>query len=231
MLIKSYERDYIFGVTKNNLSFAIKSLEITDAQTPYDYICNVSSTSYNRGNGSWSISIVNKNFESGIKIHDWDLEDGYIWFDWGESKVSVTLRDSSGEIIRDLITVINKGATRGFQVESLIKGMFSFLTNFVITYPSIAIYRAYSALNDTRKSLMSSNLRKFTGCADLQSFTKTFYESTLSPLYNYFAKYREFIALLDSSNDSRCTRLKTYVTDDCRKTIELLEIPRMESIS
>ena len=92
----------ILGVKMNGLSFQINELSIDDDQQNYDYICNIVSTQGWNGNGKYSISILDSQMKQGIVLNGWELREGSISYDWGNSSCYFVLRDSVGTKTKDI---------------------------------------------------------------------------------------------------------------------------------
>ncbi len=60
--------DCILGIKCNGVSIDILTLRIDSNQAPYDYICNVSLSRDCNGNGTYDISIIDKDFTKGFNI-------------------------------------------------------------------------------------------------------------------------------------------------------------------
>lgn len=82
----------ILGVKMNGLSFQINELSIDDDQQNYDYICNIVSTQGWNGNGKYSISILDSQMKQGIVLNGWELREGSISYDWGNSSCYFVLK-------------------------------------------------------------------------------------------------------------------------------------------
>lgn len=90
------EYNGILGVKMNGLSFQIDELSIDDDQQKYDYICNIVLTEEWNGNGKFSISILDSQMKHGIVLNGWELHEGSISYNWGDSGCHFVLRDSLG---------------------------------------------------------------------------------------------------------------------------------------
>ena len=212
------DQSCILGVIKNGVSFKIDTLKIEDDQSKYDYICNVSSASYNNGNGTFTISILNKDFIEGLPIGKWTLMGGRISFSWVSSTAYFYLIDENGDKTNSIDASKSYGSERGFNIEAMARSIFTKALGIVAEYPSAKIYNALSDFFENIKKPSSFSTIRFTVLDSFKAITE-YKKSTLEPLINYFEKYQEVFLLLDKSEDPRSKRLLDKAINECKQTL------------
>ena len=152
-MAKLYERQSILGVKVNGTTFILTTLNEGDDQSSYDYIVNTSNSSYNNGNGSFSITILNKDFEKGLPINNWTLLEGTITFNWGDSDCYFVLIDENGERTKNIFACSGRGSSAGFNIENLTRSIFPKARDIIAEYPSARIYNTIDEFNKQGKKL------------------------------------------------------------------------------
>lgn len=212
------DKSCILGVIKNGVSFKIDTLKIEDDQSIYDYVCNVSSASYNNGNGTFNISILNKDFIAGMPFGKWTLIGGGISYRWDDSYAYFYLIDENGDKTNAIKASKSRGSYAGFDINAMTRSIFTKALEIITEYPSAKIYNTFSDfLENIRKPSQFSTI----GFTILDSFTaiNEYRKSTLEPLIKYFDKYQEVFLLLDKSEDPRSKTLLDKAINECKQTL------------
>lgn len=151
----------ILGVKMNGLSFQINELSIGDDQQNYDYICNIVSTQGWNGNGKYSISILDSQMKQGIVLNGWELREGSISYDWGNSSCYFVLRDSVGTKTKDIYACGQRGSMGGFNPLYMTKAIFPKAIEIMRKYETAEEYEVVTTfekkLEDKRFLAYESN--------------------------------------------------------------------------
>ncbi len=214
------DQQYIFGIRVNGASQLITKLSISDNQSDYDYICNVAIENQWNGNGRFGLSIVNSDRIEGMPIGRWTLLNGRIGYDWGGSSASFIMEDENGNLTNRISAGTGKGSASGFSVETLARSIFTKANEIVDRFPSAQIVNAYLRVEDDKPT--ASSLLMYKETDDKKYFIDRFENYTIKPLSTYLERFRELEVLLKGSEDIRCKRLLTQVTDECVKIIKML---------
>ena len=88
--------DCILGIKCNGVSISVTQITIDENQSKFDYICNVSLKESNNGNGTYDISIINKDYIQGMPVSTWKINKAWISYDWGGSLAKLIMEDAEG---------------------------------------------------------------------------------------------------------------------------------------
>lgn len=111
--------DCIFGIKCNGVSIQVSPISIDDDQSKFDYICNVSLKDSWNGNGTYDVSIINKDYVQGMPIGKWRITKAWISYNWGDSFARLKMEDEYGNETCDITADNQSGSARGFHVPSL----------------------------------------------------------------------------------------------------------------
>ena len=114
----------IFGIKCNGVSIQVTEISIDKDQSMYDYICNVSLKQSYNGNGTYDISIVNKDYEKGMPVGKWRIKKAWIGYSWNESHAMLIMEDADGNETDYLEAGIGAGSTKNFNIPSLARTIF-----------------------------------------------------------------------------------------------------------
>lgn len=218
--------DCILGIKCNGVSMDILTLRIDSDQTPYDYICNVSQSGDCNGNGTYDISIIDKNFSKGFNIGGWRITKAWISYDWGNSEAKFVMVDKNGDETYEIIASSEGGSRSsiGYDTDSLARSIFIKARNVVIDYPSANIYNAISKF----KNLSSNNQWKYIRdrhkeVGKIDEYLD-FLEYATGKINEYLIVYKEVKTLLENSDDSKSPLLLEQLPKDCWKVFKNAEI-------
>lgn len=211
-----YYQECILGIKINGVSCKIDALQISDDQTSYDYICNVSPSRQVNGNGSFDITILNQEFNEGMPLGKWTLLGGTITYDWGESKVTFILQDENGIKTNPIVSGNSKGSARGFQIEGLARSIFSKAREIVTEYPTATIYNIACEFRKIKFS--DYDVKSFAKKSDASALIDDF-EDTITHYRKYLENFRKLKDLLSTRNDEKSSKLLKIITAECVETI------------
>lgn len=137
------DQQYIFGIKINGCSQYITKLSISDDQSGYDYVCNITLGSQWNGNGCFRVSFVNSERFEGMPIGECTLLRGEIRYDWGSASAYFTMQDDLGEQTEEIKASSDKGSASGFSVEALARSIFTKANEIAERFPSAKIVNAY----------------------------------------------------------------------------------------
>lgn len=221
--------DCILGIKCNGVLLRIDTLTIESDQTQYDYICNVMLANENNGNGTYDISIIDKQLLKGFPIGNWQITKASISFDWGDSYAKLTLTDDKGIETKEIIASQQAGSrseSRGFfDTNILARSIFSKAQKIVIEYPSAEIYNALMCLEDERRAYYWKNIKERyqESKTDIDRLIE-FLDFAMSKIKDYLDKYNTAKMLLEESNDPRAKRLLSTITSNCKELLQQLEL-------
>lgn len=218
-----YNQECILGIKLNGCSFNIACLNISDDQAPYDYNCNVNPKSHVNGNGSFTISITNKDYIQGLPLGTWILLEGLIVYDWGESISYFYLLDMNGVKTNKIRATVARGSARGFQIEGLGRAIFSKAREVIEKFPSASVYNAYSNFMNTELRPSSTEVKKFLELESPTDVISCFQSKTLEKYSIYLQSYSELMNILSKIVDVRAKRLIDEVNMECCKVLKFLK--------
>lgn len=213
------DEQYIFGIKVNGCSQQITKLTISQFQSEYDYICNVSLARQWNGNGVFRIAILNKDMIEGLPIGKWILLNAQITYDWGCSYATFVMLDENGDQTGQILASSEKGSARGFRVEALARSIFSKAHEIVERYPSAKIVNAYEELIKSEPS--TNSLLEYREVDECKYLIDRFENYTITPIRDYLTAFRKLESLLKNDDDVRSKRLLTQATEDLIKIINI----------
>lgn len=213
------EEQYIFGIKVNGCSQYITKLSISENQSVYDYICNVTLGSHKNGNGRFRVSFVNSERNEGLPIGEWILLRGEIRYDWGSASAYFTMQDKLREQTKEIKASSDKGSASGFSVEALARSIFTKANEIVDRFPSAKIVNAYQDVVVSRP--MNSNLLMYKEANEVKYLIDRFENYTIKPLLTYLNNFRKFQSLMKDNEDIKARRLLTEITNEVLKIISL----------
>ena len=153
--------DYIFGIRCNGVSIQVSQISIDEDQSMFDYICNVSLKHFWKGNGTYDVSVVNKDYVHGMPVGKWRIKKAWIKYDWGESNAKLIMEDPDGSETCEFVADRQKGSYSGFHVPSLVRAIFSKAQNIVSDYPNAKVCNAIAELKASKENLNIHYLKKY----------------------------------------------------------------------
>lgn len=207
--------DYIFGIRCNGVSVEVSLISIDEDQSKFDYICNVFLENFYNGNGTYNISIVNKDNIPGMAVGKWRIKKAWIRFDWGCSKSKLIMEDPDGSETCELLADSQKGSasSQSFDVPSLARTIFSKAQSIVRDYPNAKVYNAVAELQELKRSLRFASLsRQDDGSERYISDI----EFALRKLVQYLNVYKTTRDLLSKEEDQRSQLLFKDLSAECR---------------
>lgn len=208
--------DYIFGIRCNGVSIEVSLISVDEDQSKFDYICNVFLKHSCNGNGTYDISIVNKDNIPGMAVGKWRIKKAWIRFNWGCSESKLIMEDSDGSETCELVADRQKGSASGFfNVPSLARTIFSKAQSIARDYPNAKVYNAVAALQESKCSLRF--VKKDLSCQDdgSEKYISNI-ESVLRQLAQYLNVYKTTRDLLSKEEDQRSELLLKDITAECR---------------
>lgn len=209
----------VLGIIVNGVSHKIDTLDIESDQSTYDYICNVTSSGDNNGNGEFNISIVDKNLIKGIPVGNWILVEGGIIYNWGASDAYFFMLDEQGNKTKRIYSSSSSGSATGFSIEVLTRSIFTKARDIVAEYPSAQIYNEVSRFLNSSFARHLKPIKKYNGDEDLKESNENFYKGTLKPLADYIELYNNTVKILENNEDIRSKRLLDKVISECHQTL------------
>ncbi|MDE6007431.1 MAG: hypothetical protein K2G67_07755 [Muribaculaceae bacterium] len=213
------EEQYIFGIKVNGCSQYITKLSISENQSSYDYICNVTLGSQKNGNGRFRVSFINSERNEGLPIGEWILLRGEIRYDWGSASAYFKMQDELGEQTEEIKASTDKGSASGFSVEALTRSICTKANEIVDRFPSAKIFNAYQEVVVSMP--MNSHLLMYKEANEVKYLIDRFENYTIKPLLTYLNKFRKFQSLMKDKDDIKAKRLLTEISDEVLKIISL----------
>lgn len=205
--------DCIFGIRCNGVSVEVSQISIDEDQSKFDYICNVFLEKSWNGNGTYEVSIVNKDNIPGMAVGKWRIKKAWISFNWGDSMSRLIMEDPDGSETSELVADSQKGSASGFSVSSLARSIFSKAQSTVRDYPNAKVYNAVAELQELKRSLPFASLsRQDDGSERYISDI----EFALRKLAQYLNVYKTTRDLLRKEEDQRSQLLFKNLTAECR---------------
>jgi hypothetical protein len=214
--------DYIFGIKCNGVSIAVSQITINDDQTRFDYICNVSLMNSNNGNGTYDVSIINKDRIQGMPVGKWRIKKAWINFNWGDSSSLFIMEDEDGKETIEIVADKQKGSMSGFNTPSLTWSIFTRAQEIVRDYPNALIYNAIVELNESKRYFNLLYLDRYRVNV-LNKSDETYIEyfgSALIELSKHLVVFNKVKEQLEELDDQRSKILLKDITTDCRKLLE-----------
>lgn len=217
--------DCIFGIKCNGVSISVSQISIDEDQSKFDYICNVSLKESYNGNGTYDVSIVNKDFIQGMPVGKWRIKEAWISYNWGSSYAMLIMEDEDGNETCDITADDQRGSTSGFHVPSLARTIFTKAQEIVRDYPNARILNAVTDLDCSKKKLNVDFLKK---CLNNEGKDDESYlddvEYVLNKLSDHLSLYKKTKDLLKGEEDQRSKQLLKNITSDCRHLLDNFKI-------
>ncbi len=218
--------EYIFGIKCNGVSISVSSISIESDQSAYDYICNVSLKDSYNGNGTYDVSIMNKDYIQGMPVGKWRIVKTWIRYDWGDSYAKLIMEDEEGNETSEIIADNQKGSVSGFHIPSLVKSIFTKAQAVVRDYPNVKICNAIMELNESKKHFNLSYLKNRYKEVLKEPDEKyiDFIRFAADIITNYLKVYKNTQDLLKENDDQRSVRLLKDITSECKHLLECFKI-------
>lgn len=218
--------DCIFGIKCNGVSISVSQISIDEDQSKFDYICNVSLKDSYNGNGTYDVSIINKDFIQGMPVGKWRIKKAWISYDWGNSYARLIMEDEDGNETCNITADVQKGSTSGFHVPSLARTIFTKAQEIVRDYPNALICTSIIELHKSQKNLnvdfLKNCLKRDKDNGDEEYVDSIVY--VLGKLSNHLEVYNKTIELLKKQDDIRSKQLLRDVVSDCKKLLESFNV-------
>lgn len=217
-------KDYIFGINCNGVSISVTQISIDSDQAVYDYICNVSLKSTWNGNGSYEVSIVNKDNIRGMKVDNWRITKAWIGYDWGSSDAWLIMEDSDGVETCNIMSGQDRGSasTNGFSIPCLTRTIFTKAQQIIRDYPNAKVCNAINKLEESEKNLDIDYLKKRYN----ESLKQTDEDSIetiqycFSKIVDYIKEYNQVIDILKELEDERSKQTLKDITSKCKNLLD-----------
>ena len=211
--------DCIFGIKCNGVSIQVSPISIEDDQSVYDYICNVSLKDSWNGNGTYDVSIINKDYVQGMPIGKWRITKAWITYNWGDSSAKLMMEDEEGNETCDIIASTDRGSAGGFYVPSLARTIFTKAQEVVRDYPNAKICSSIIELHESQKKLNVSFLKDYCLGKGKENSNKEYVDNieyVISKLSKHFEIYKKTKELLEKQEDLRSKQLLKDIISDCK---------------
>lgn len=214
----------IFGIKCNGVSITVSKIQIEDDQSKYDYICNVLLRDFWNGNGTYNVSILNKDRIPGMPVGKWRIKTSKIDFDWGNSKATLIMEDENGVETSDITAGVQKGSASGFDVSSLTETIFTKAQEIIIAFPNAETCNAILELKKSEDNLNISYLtRRYKEALNESNESYIYFiEYASNILVKHLAIVKKAMTLLEQANDPKSKQLLKNITSDCRKLLDSL---------
>lgn len=207
--------DYIFGVKCNGVSIQVTQISIDEDQTKFDYICNVLLKESWKGNGTYDISIVDKDYIHGMPVGKWRIKEAWISYDWGASNAKLIMEDAEGNETCELLADIQRGSAAGFHIPSLARTIFTKAQEIVRDYPNAKVYNAVTELKASKEKLNISLLKQYLNSEDKEDDEYiSNIEYVLSKIAKHLNVYKSTKDLLGNEEDQRSKTLLKNITSE-----------------
>ena len=211
-----------FGIKCNGVSLSVAQISIKEDQTKFDYICNVSLKYDSNGNGIYDVSIMNKDYYSGLPIGKWKIKKAWIRYDWGDSKSIFIMEDEQGDETCELIAANQKGSCSGFHLPSLTIPIFTKAQEIVRDYPNARICSSITKLDESKRLLnLSYTISRYKEIRNKSDEEYIDYIKYCSEKINkYLEVFKTAADLLKRADDQRSKSLLKDITSDCRHLLD-----------
>ena len=214
--------DCIFGIKCNGVSISVSQISIAEDQSMYDYICNVSLKNSNNGNGTYDVSIINKDYIQEMPVGKWRITKAWIDYNWGDSYAKLIMEDEDGNETCVITADNQKGSISGFHVPSLARAIFTKAQEIVRDYPNAKVCNAIMELNKSKKafnlSYMKNRYKEVLDKSDEEYIDFIEYLST--KVSQHLGVYKKTKALLEENDNQRSKKLLKDITSDCKRLLE-----------
>lgn len=205
------EKDYNFGVIIDGSSFRLENLQPLTNRNKYNYFCNVSRVCYFNGNGSYDITITDKDFNRGCPVGKWKIVSGKIHYCWVSISSHFVLMDEYGRETCEIMAYEqNTPQYQGYDIEALTRAIFSKAIEIVSRFPSSEIYNAYKEFMDY--DIKESNIKNYIYKPTKSESIESFFYKSFPKLQEYFDKYIKIDEMLDP-DDELCMPLLVEIED------------------
>lgn len=218
--------DCIFGIKCNGVSISVSQISIDENQSKFDYICNVSLKDSYNGNGTYDVSIINKDFIQGMPVGKWRIKEAWISYDWGDSYAMLVMEDEDGNETCNITADDQKGSISGFHVPSLARTIFTKAQEIVRDYPNAKVYNAIMELNKSKKGFNLSYMKdRYKEVLDKSNEEYIdFIEYLSTKVSQHLGVYKKTKALLEENDDQRSKELLKDITSDCKRLLESFKV-------
>lgn len=216
----------IYGLKCNGVSVMVSRISIDTDQSPFDYICNVCPENFDNGNGSYDVSIVNKDLIPGMPIGKWRLKSAWVTFNWGESAAKLVMEDADGYETKEITSAMQKGSRSGFDLPSLVSTIFTKAQEIVRDYPNARVYNSLMELKAAKKGLDSQSLTiKYKATSDLQGDEFVYLmENFIERTAVYIKAFKQASNLLKEHDDMRSVARLKEITSECKSFLQNLKM-------
>lgn len=216
----------IFGIKCNGVSISVNQISIDSDQSGYDYICNVSLKDSYNGNGTYDVSIINKDYIQGMPVGKWRIKKAWISYDWGSSYAKLIMEDEDGNETKTIFADEQKGSTSGFHLPSLARTIFTKAQEVVRDYPNAKICNTMMELNESKKHFnLSYYKRRYKEVLNEPDEKYIDFISFVThEISNHLNVYKQTVELLKKYDDQRSVRLLNDITFDCRKLLKCFRV-------
>ena len=212
----------IFGIKCNGVSISVNKISIDSDQSAYDYICNVSLKDSYNGNGTYDVSIINKDYIQGMPVGKWRIKEAWITYDWGSSYARLIMEDEDGNETNTIDADDQKGSTSGFHLPSLARTIFTKAQEVVRDYPNAKICNAIMEWNNSKKDFnLSYHINRYKEVSNGPDEEYIdFMNYVANKISNHLNVFKQTAELLKKYDDQRSVRLLKDITSDCRKLLK-----------
>ena len=199
--------DCIFGIKRNGVSISVSQISIDEDQSMYDYICNVSLKESNNGNGTYDVSIINKDYIQGMSVGKWRITKSWIEYNWGDSFSKLIMEDEEGNETCNIIADNQNGSksSYGFNIVSLTLAIFTKAQEIVRDFPNAKVCNAIMELNKSKKvfhlSYLKDRYKEVLTKSDEEFID--FMSYAANNVSNYLSAFKETKELLEDLDDPR----------------------------
>jgi len=223
IIVDGFMEDYIFGIKCKGVSIMVSEISIDDDQSNFDFICNASVASSYNGNGSYDVSIINKNYVKGMNVGEWRIIKAGIDYDWGDSYAYFCMEDNGGNRTDEIIASTQRGSASGFSVPSLVKSIFTKAQSVVRDYPNAAVL---NVVQDFYKACGKINVKFLKGYLEGEGKSDEKYLGNvgyvISELSDLFIAYKKAKKVLDEQEDPKSEQLLKDVMSKCKQLLDSL---------
>lgn len=205
------EKDYNFGVIIDGSSFRLENLQPLSNRNKYNYFCNVSRVGYFNGNGSYDITITDKDFNRGCPVGKWKIVSGKIHYCWVSISSHFVLMDECGRETCEIMAYKqNTPQYQGYDIEALTRAIFSKAIEIVSRFPSSEIYNAYQEFMDYK--INEYDIKNYIYNSTKSESIESFFYKSFPKLIGYSDKYNKIHDMLDP-DDERSKPLLIEIED------------------
>lgn len=205
------EKDYNFGVIIDGSSFRLENLQPLSNRNKYNYFCNVSRVCYFNGNGSYDITITDKDFNRGCPVGKWKIVSGKIHYCWVSISSRFVLMDEYGRETCEIMAYKqNTPQYQGYDIEALTRAIFSKAVEIISRFPSSEIYNAYKEFMDYK--INEYDIKEYIYKETKSESIGYLFNKSFPKLLGYSDKYNKIHDMLDP-DDERSKPLLIEIED------------------